>query len=61
MPTVKHSGGDVIVWGCGATAGPGQLAVIDKTIQSAVYVDMGRINLDFFPLNNEIHHFEMAF
>ena len=37
MPTVKHGGGSVMVWGCFAASGPGHLAVIDGTMNSAVY------------------------
>lgn len=36
MPTVKHGGGSVMVSGCFAASGPGQLAVIDGTINSGL-------------------------
>ncbi len=37
MPTVKYGGGCVMVWGCFAASGPGRLAVINGTMNSAVY------------------------
>ncbi|KAI3363740.1 hypothetical protein L3Q82_001204 [Scortum barcoo] len=37
MPTVKHGGGSVMVWGCFAASGPGQLTVIDGIMNSGVY------------------------
>ncbi|KAF7670306.1 hypothetical protein LDENG_00272020 [Lucifuga dentata] len=37
IPTVKHGGGSVMVWGCFAASGPGRLAVIDGTMNSALY------------------------
>uniref|UniRef100_A0A8C2L0A5 Transposase n=1 Tax=Cyprinus carpio TaxID=7962 RepID=A0A8C2L0A5_CYPCA len=35
--TVKYGGGSVMVWGCFAASGPGRLAVINGTMNSAVY------------------------
>ncbi len=37
IPTVKHGGGTVMVWGCFAASGPGRLAIIDGTMNSALY------------------------
>ncbi|KAK3568595.1 hypothetical protein QTP86_010208 [Hemibagrus guttatus] len=37
IPTVKYGGGSVMVWGCSAASGPGRLAVINGTMNSAVY------------------------
>ncbi len=37
IPTVKYGGGIVTVWGCFAASGPGRLAVINGTMNSAVY------------------------
>ncbi|KAK3571029.1 hypothetical protein QTP86_001280 [Hemibagrus guttatus] len=37
IPTVKYGGGSVMVWGCFAASGPGRLAVITGTMNSAVY------------------------
>ncbi len=35
IPTVKHGGGSVMAWGCFAASGPGWLAIIDGTMNSA--------------------------
>uniref|UniRef100_A0A9J8AA81 Transposase n=1 Tax=Cyprinus carpio carpio TaxID=630221 RepID=A0A9J8AA81_CYPCA len=37
IPTVKYGGGNVMFWGCFAALGPGRLAVINGTMNSAVY------------------------
>lgn len=37
IPTVKHRGGSVMVWGCFPAAGPGQVTVTESTMNSAVY------------------------
>ncbi|KAI4898620.1 hypothetical protein NFI96_006400 [Prochilodus magdalenae] len=37
IPTVKYGGGSVMVWDCFAASGPGRLAVINGTMNAAVY------------------------
>ncbi len=37
IPKVKHGGASVMFWGCFAFSEPGRLAIIDGTINSAVY------------------------
>ncbi len=37
IPTVKYGAGSVMIWGCFAASGPGRLAVINGTMNSAVY------------------------
>uniref|UniRef100_A0A8C5LS31 Uncharacterized protein n=1 Tax=Leptobrachium leishanense TaxID=445787 RepID=A0A8C5LS31_9ANUR len=39
IPTVKHGGGSIMVWGCFAASGPGRIVVIDGKINSRVYQD----------------------
>uniref|UniRef100_A0A3P8X9Q4 Transposase Tc1-like domain-containing protein n=1 Tax=Esox lucius TaxID=8010 RepID=A0A3P8X9Q4_ESOLU len=35
IPTVKHGGGSVMVWGCFATSGPGRLKTLKDNVQSS--------------------------
>ncbi len=37
IPTVKHGGDSVTVWGCFEASKPGRLAIIDGTMNSALY------------------------
>ncbi len=37
IPTVKHGGGSVMVWGYFAASGAGRLAIIEGTVNSALY------------------------
>jgi len=37
IPTVKHSGGGLIIWVCSAATGPGHLAIIKSTLSSPLY------------------------
>ncbi len=34
IPSVNHGGGSIMVWACFAASGPGQLAIIDGTMNS---------------------------
>ena len=45
IPTVKHGGGCIMVWGCFAASGPGQLAIINGKMNSKVYQDVLQENL----------------
>ncbi len=45
IPTVKHGGGSVMVWGCFAASGPGHLAIIDGTMNSALYQKIMKENV----------------
>ncbi|GFV41925.1 transposable element Tcb2 transposase [Trichonephila clavipes] len=45
LPTVKHGGGNVMVWRCVANNGVGNLAFIDNKMNYLAYIDMLRHNL----------------
>ena len=45
LPTVKHGGGNVMVWGCMAASGVGNLAFISGKMNALMYVDVLRSNL----------------
>ena len=45
IPTVKYGGGSIMVWGCFAASGPGQLAIIDGKMNSQVYQDILQENV----------------
>ncbi len=40
LPTVKHGGGSVMVWGCMSTAGTGELQFIEGTTNANMYCDI---------------------
>ncbi len=40
LPTVKHGGGSVIVWGCTSAAGTGELQFIEGTMIANMYCDI---------------------
>ncbi len=39
LPTVKHGGGGVMVWGCMSAAGTGELQFIEGTMNANMYCD----------------------
>lgn len=43
--TVKHGGGGVLVWGCMASAGVGELVFIDSIMDKHIYLDILKNNL----------------
>ncbi|GFX78301.1 transposable element Tc1 transposase [Trichonephila clavipes] len=45
VPTVKHSGGGVMVWGCMAANGVGRLTFIDSTLNHMGYINILKENL----------------
>lgn len=45
IPTVKYGGGSVMVWGWFAASGPGRLAVVNGSMQSAVYQNILKENV----------------
>ncbi|GFU52958.1 transposable element Tcb2 transposase [Trichonephila clavipes] len=44
-PTLKHDGGNVMMWGCVAHNGAGNLAFIDNKMNALAYIDVLRHNL----------------
>ncbi len=40
LPTVKHGGGSVMVWGCMSAAGTGELQFIEGTMNVNMYCDI---------------------
>ncbi|GBN30485.1 Transposable element Tc1 transposase [Araneus ventricosus] len=44
-PTVKHDGGSIMVWGCMASTGVGNLVFIDVIMNHMVYLDILHNNL----------------
>ncbi|GFV41650.1 transposable element Tcb2 transposase [Trichonephila clavipes] len=45
LPTLKHSGGNVMVWGCVAHNGAGNLALIGNKMNALAYIDVLRHTL----------------
>ncbi|GFU76726.1 transposable element Tcb2 transposase [Trichonephila clavipes] len=45
LPTLKYGGGNVMVWGCVAHNGAGNLAFIDNKMNDLAYIDVLRHNL----------------
>lgn len=45
LPTVKHGGSSVLVWGCMSASGVGNLTIINGIMNHKVYMDILRNNL----------------
>lgn len=45
LPTVKHGGGNIILWGCFSLSGPGELLHVQGTMNKAKYIDIPVENL----------------
>lgn len=46
QPTVKHGGGNVMIWGCMAYNDVGNIAFIDSIINAEKYIEVLRDNLE---------------
>ncbi len=45
LPTVKHGGGSVVVWGCMSASGTGELQFIEETMNANLYCDILKQNM----------------
>ncbi len=45
LPTVKHGGGSIMVWGCMTAAGTGELRFIEGNMDSNMYCDILKQNI----------------
>ena len=45
IKTVKHGGGDVMVWGCMAASGVGNLEIIEEVMDNRAYIEILKQNL----------------
>ena len=43
--TVKHGGGSIMVWGCMAASGVGNLVLIDRIMDKTIYLNILKDNL----------------
>ncbi len=48
VPTVKHGGGSVLMWGCMSAAGVGELHFIDGIMNSQMYCSILKENFVHF-------------
>ena len=54
MPTVKHGGGNVMVWGCMSAAGVGELYFIEGNMNSNRYCEI--LQLSMIPSLQKLGH-----
>ncbi|KAK3510621.1 hypothetical protein QTP70_011880 [Hemibagrus guttatus] len=45
IPTVKHGGGNIMLWGCFSAKGPGRLICVKERMNGAMYCEILRKNL----------------
>lgn len=51
LPTVKHGGGSIMVWGCFSKSGPGPIVRIDQIMDQYLYLDI--LNRHMLPYAEE--------
>ncbi len=45
IPTVKHGGGNIMLWGCFSAKGPGRLICVKERMNGAMYCEILSENL----------------
>lgn len=55
ISTVKYDGSTGMVWGCFPASGPGQLAIIDGPMNSALYQKILNDNVQQLACAQELH------
>ena len=55
IPTVKHGGENIMLWGCFSAKGTGRLHRIEGTMDGAMYREIDRGSNTYFPHCNTPH------
>ncbi|CAI9537942.1 unnamed protein product, partial [Staurois parvus] len=56
VPTVKHGGGSVFMWGCMSAAGVGELQFIDGIMNSRMYFSILKEKFSNMTMIQNTHH-----
>ncbi len=57
VPTVKHGGGSVLMWGCMSAAGVGELHFIDGIMNSRMYCSILKEKMLHHSVHSVVVHF----